>query len=259
MQDLRVTLVQSGIEWHDPEANLARFGGLIGSLAEATDLVVLPEMFTTGFIMQARDYAEDMAGRTVTRLREWARNIDADIAGSLIVGEGGRYFNRLVWAKPDGRIVTYDKRHLFRMAGEQSVYSAGTGKPVIELRGWKLRPFICYDLRFPVWSRNVKNEYDAAVFVANWPEQRARHWSALLRARAIENQCYVIGVNRVGTDGNGPAYAGGSTVIDYEGKAIFENKDEEGARTVVLLYDLLDEYRSSFPAWKDADGFTLEL
>jgi predicted amidohydrolase len=250
-------MVQADLAWHDAEANLDRFGAVIGSLDDKPDLVVLPEMFTTGFTMQAREHAEEMSGCTVARLLEWARTIEADVAGSIIVREGGRYYNRLAWARPDGRILTYDKRHLFRMAGEQEVYSAGDRKILIELKGWNLRPFICYDLRFPVWSRNVNNEYDAAVYVANWPAQRAQHWSALLKARAIENQCYVIGVNRVGTDGNGTSYGGGSIAVDFEGKAVLESTNEECARTVSLSYDRLDEYRRSFPAWKDADGFTL--
>jgi len=257
MQDLKVTLVQADLAWHDAEANLGRFGAVIGSLTGKTDLVVLPEMFTTGFTMEAREHAEDMSGRTVARLLEWSRTIDADVTGSVIVRESGRYYNRLVWARPDGRIVTYDKRHLFRMAGEQGVYSAGDKKILVELKGWKLRPLICYDLRFPVWSRNVNNEYDAAVYVANWPAQRSLHWDALIKGRAIENQCYVIGVNRVGADGNGTSYSGGSIVVDFEGRVILDNKNEECARTVSLSYDDLAEYRRSFPAWKDADGFTL--
>src|SRR4030042_4622820 len=165
MQDLKVTLVQTGLAWHNAEANLVRFDGIIGSLTDKTDLAVLPEMFTTGSTMRAREYAEEMAARTVARLLEWARSIEADVAGSVIIREGGRYYNRIVWARPDGRIVTYDKRHLFRMAGEQGVYSAGDRKIIIEHGEWKLRPFICYDLRFPVWSRNVNNEYDVAVYV----------------------------------------------------------------------------------------------
>jgi omega-amidase len=257
MQDLKITMVQASLTWHDAEANLARFDGIIGSLTDKTDLVVLPEMFTTGFTMQARENAEEMSGPTVARLLEWARQTEADVAGSIIIRESGRYYNRLVWARPDGGIVTYDKRHLFRMAGEQEVYSAGDKKILIELKGWKLRPFICYDLRFPVWSRNVNNEYDVAVFAANWPGQRAQHWNALLTARAIENQCYVIGVNRVGMDGNGISYSGGSIAVDFEGKAVLEIKDEECVRTAVLSYDKLEEYRRSFPAWKDADGFTM--
>ncbi|MBP7737243.1 MAG: amidohydrolase [Spirochaetes bacterium] len=257
MQDLNVTIIQADLAWHDASANCASFDRIIRGLSEPTDLVLLPEMFSTGFTMDPASCAEEMGGITVMRLAEWARDKDADIAGSVAIKERGRYYNRLLWARPGGTVITYDKRHLFRMAGEDKVYTAGSAKTVIELNGWKIRPFICYDLRFPVWSRNKGLEYDIAVYVANWPERRAPHWRALLRARAIENQCYVIGVNRVGMDGNGVSYCGDSAVIDYLGNTLFEKGNEQCAATVSLSFDDLAEYRRAFPAWKDADEFTL--
>ncbi len=257
MQDLNVTIIQSDLAWHDAGANRARFERIIRGLNESTDLVLLPEMFSTGFTMEPASCAEEMDGITAKRLAEWARDKDADIAGSVAIKEKGRYYNRLLWARPGGAIITYDKRHLFRMAGEEKVYSAGSAKTVIELKGWKIRPFICYDLRFPVWSRNKGLEYDIAVYLANWPERRAPHWRALLRARAIENQCYCVGVNRIGTDGNGVSHCGDSAVIDFLGNTLFEKGNEECAATVTLSFEKLAEYRQAFPAWKDADEFTL--
>jgi omega-amidase len=258
MRNLKVTLVQIDLAWQDAAANLARVDGIIRSIEGPTDCIILPEMFTTGFTMEARAHAERMNGTTVARMIEWANAIRADVAGSLIIQENKQYYNRLVWARPGGRIVTYDKRHLFRMAGEQKVYSAGGGNVTIELHGWKLRPFICYDLRFPVWCRNREGEYDVAVFVANWPEQRAQHWKMLLPARAVENQCYVIGVNRTGADGNGTPYSGDSAVIGPAGSVVFEQGRGECVKTIELSYDEIKNYRESFPAWKDADTFTLE-
>lgn len=257
MQNLNVTVIQTSLAWHDADKNCMHFDGIIKAVAEPTDLVLLPEMFSTGFTMDPASCAGGMDGIAVRSLRDWAREKEADVAGSIAISESGRYYNRLVWARPGGALITYDKRHLFRMAGEEKVYTAGTAKPVIELNGWKIRPFICYDLRFPVWSRNKNLEYDIAVYVANWPEKRAAHWRALLRARAIENQCYCIGVNRIGVDGSGISYCGDTAVIDYAGNTIFEKGNAECAATVSLSFDDLAEYRRAFPAWKDADEFTL--
>ncbi len=258
MRNLRITLVQAGIAWHDAGKNLERFDAVIRGIDGPTDCIILPEMFTTGFTMRPAEIAEEMSGPSVERMRRWADLRGADVAGSLVIREGARFYNRLVWARPGGDIVTYDKRHLFRMAGEDGVYSAGDAVVTVDLGGWKVRPFICYDLRFPVWTRNPGCAYDAAVFVASWPAQRASHWKALLRARAVENQCYVAGVNRVGTDGNGVSYAGDSCVIDCAGNGVIDMGGEEGVRTVELSRAALREYRASFPAWKDADPFRLE-
>ncbi len=258
MRDLNIALIQSGIAWHAPGENLARLDALVRRIEGHVDLVLLPEMFSTGFTMEPGSVAEDMEGPAVSRMRELASSLGADVAGSLAIAEGGHYHNRLVWVNSRGGIATYDKRHLFRMAGEDRVYRPGRETITVEVRGWKIRPFICYDLRFPAWTRNRGLEYDAAVFVANWPARRARHWEALLTARAIENQCYVIGVNRVGTDGNGVAYRGGSMAVDYEGSVIAAMGEVEGTMRVVLSKRSLEEYRAAFPAWKDADAYRME-
>lgn len=257
MQNLRVALVQADLAWHDIGANIARFDALLSPLAGKADLVALPEMFSTGFTMKPSEVAEGMDGLATAALRRWARELNAHVAGSAVIHESGRYYNRLLWARPDGTIEHYDKRHLFRMAGEDAVYAPGTLAPVMDIEGWKIRPFICYDLRFPVWSRNVGNAWDVALYVANWPAKRARHWRALLAARAIENQCYVVSVNRVGNDGSGVAYAGDSLAIDYSGEILLDAGGAEGVLTCELAYERLADYRRSFPAWKDADPFTL--
>lgn len=254
MQDLKVTLIQAELVWEDIESNLARFGDKIDSIKENTDLIILPEMFTTGFSMNVENLAQDMKGSSVKWLQEKSRQKSIDIAGSIIVKEDGNFFNRLLWVKPRGDLFTYDKRHLFRMLGEEEVYSPGEYNITVELHGWKLRPFICYDLRFPVWTRNIRNQFDVAIFIANWPRERSFHWKTLLQARAIENQCYVIGVNRVGVDGNGLFYRGDSAVIDPAGTVIFQESDKECHYTAKLSYSFLQEYRESFPVWMDADS-----
>ena len=229
------------------------FSQKIREIPSDTDMIILPEMFTTGFSMNAANLAQDLNGFSIEWLQKISSQINADIVGSIIFKNNNLYFNRLLWAKPDGRLFTYDKKHLFRFAGEEKVYSAGVGNITVELNGWKIRPFICYDLRFPAWTRNIKNQYDIAVFVANWPEKRSMHWKSLLQARAIENQCYVIGVNRVGMDGNGLFYSGDSSVIDPFGKIIFQKHDEECTYTTVLSFNALEDYRKTFPAWMDSD------
>ena len=253
MQDLRVTILQTALFWEDIDANLAAFDAKIDNIIDETDLIVLPEMFTTGFSMNAEFLAQDMNGDSVSWLKNKSRSKHADIAGSMIIKEGGRYLNRLFWAKPDGRLFYYDKKHLFRMTGEDKIYSPGNENITMELNGWKIRPFICYDLRFPCWTRNFNNRYDVAVYIASWPEKRSYHWKALLAARAIENQCYVIGVNRIGEDGNGYRHSGDSSVIDFAGGILFQKQNEEAVFSVSLSYSALDEYRKSFPAWMDAD------
>lgn len=258
MQDLRVTLIQTALHWENIRANLAMFEEKIGKISEPTDLILLPEMFSTGFSMRAAELAESMDGTAVSWLRATARRRGTDVAGSLMIADDGAYFNRLVWARPDGTLLTYDKRHLFRMAGEEKVYSSGTKCLTVALRGWKIRPFICYDLRFPAWTRNVQNAYDLAVFVANWPEKRAVHWRRLLPARAIENLAYVIGVNRVGADGNGYPHSGDSTIIDPLGEALFTCRHMECTHTATLSYPALQRYRATFPAWQDADAFYVQ-
>ena len=258
MRDLKVTLIQTFLFWENIESNLSLFDNKIDGIRDEMDLIVLPEMFTTGFSMNAKKLAQDMGGTSVKWLREKSRSKQTDITGSMIIRENGKYFNRLLWAKPDGTLSYYDKRHLFRMTGEEKVYSAGDKIITVELKGWRIRPFICYDLRFPCWTRNFDKSYDVAVFIANWPEKRSCHWKTLLAARAIENQCYVIGVNRVGEDGNGYYHSGDSSVIDPAGNIIFRKQEEESVYTASLSYPVLQEYRRSFPAWMDADGCRLK-
>jgi omega-amidase len=258
VRDLNVTLVQMDLAWHDREKNLSRLDGLLAPLAGATDLVVLPEMFSTGFTMKPEECAEAPGGETTAWMLSTAKALRADCAGSVAMREGGSYYNRLLWARPDGTLLAYDKRHLFRMGGEDRVYRPGARLLTVELHGWRLRPFICYDLRFPAWTRSRGPGYEAALFVANWPAPRAAHWNALLRARAIENLSYVVGVNRAGVDGKGIAYNGDSSVIDFAGNALFAAGPDECVRTVSLSRAALESYRESFPAWKDADAFTLD-
>ena len=233
MQDLKVTLIQSELVWEDIDSNLAGFNSRIDAIEEDTHLIVLPEMFSTGFTMNAPALAQDMKGSAVKWIIEKSAEKNVDMVGSIIADDGGKFFNRLLWAKPNGEIFTYDKKHLFRMAGEEKIYSAGTKNITVELNGWRIRPFICYDLRFPVWTRNIANRFDIAIFIANWPEKRSAHWKALLQARAIENQSYVIGVNRVGIDGNGLAYSGDSSIIDSWGH--YFSKEQPNVHTYVRI------------------------
>jgi omega-amidase len=253
---LRVTLVQTELAWQAPATNrralAAHFRGLVGH----TDLVVLPEMFSTGFSMDAEGLAETMDGPTVDWMREEAAALGCVITGSLIVRDGARCHNRLVWARPDGSTEHYDKRHLFRLAGEQEHFAAGARRVVTEIKGWRVCPMICYDLRFPVWSRS-RGDYDLLLYVANWPQRRALAWSTLLRARAIENLTYVVGVNRIGRDGNGVTYSGDSVALDFLGQPLSSEGGGDRVETVVLDREALAGHRSSFPAHLDADRFSL--
>ena len=233
------------------------FDHRIDRIEKRVDLIVLPEMFTTGFSMNADKLAQEMGGPSVRWMRAKAGKKKCCIMGSMIIRESGRYYNRLIWAEPDGGVVTYDKRHLFRYAGEDKVYSPGKTNITVKVGGWCVRPFICYDLRFPVWTRNGDDRYDVAVFIANWPRKRAQHWKRLLQARAIENQCYVIGVNRVGEDGNGHSYSGDSMVIGPGGDIFFHSEDQPCSHTAILAHTPLESYRNVFPAWKDADRFSI--
>ncbi len=254
MQDLRVTVVQQDILWHSPSGNIKKFDSIVSSIS-GSDLVLLPEMFTTGFTMKPHDVAEGMDGSAVSSMKEWSRGINACIAGSVAIKENGMFFNRFIAVFPDGRVVSYDKRHLFRMAGEERVYTSGDKNVIFEINGWRIRPFICYDLRFPVWSRNSSDGYDLAVYAANWPSVRSFHWETLLSARAIENQCYVAGVNRTGSDGNGVKYSGGSCVLGFRGDTVYSAGEDAAVNTVLLSLSELVDYRKEFPAWMDADKF----
>jgi omega-amidase len=253
MQDLTVTLVQTHLAWEDIDANLDLINTRVDGIQGPTDLIILPEMFSTGFSMHARELAEKMTGKAVTWMRAKAAEKNAVITGSVMVADGGRFYNRLVWARPHGDPLTYDKRHLFRYAGEEKIFTPGDRHLTVEIKGWRIRPFICYDLRFPIWVRNLNLAYDLAVFVANWPAKRAAHWRALLRARAIENQSFVAAVNRVGTDGNGFEFNGYSALIAPAGRVLFEEANTACTPTLQLKHKTLEDYRSRFPAWMDAD------
>ena len=259
MPDLRVTLVQSMLHWEDATANRKMFGEKLAGLNGTTDLIVLPEMFSTGFSMSSTVLAETMDGATVAWMREQAKKADAAIFGSVIITEAGKYFNRGLFVTPEGQVTAYDKRHLFRFADETNHYSAGRERVVVEWRGWRLLLQVCFDLRFPVFARN-RGDYDTILYVANWPEVRRYPWSQLLIARAIENQCYVIGDNRVGMDGKGIHYAGDSVVVDPRGAVIGGvEPSQEGTATVSLDWATLEDFRAKFPVAKDADDFRLAL
>ena len=259
MQDLTITLIQSALHWESTDANLAMFEEKIWQIGRQTDIIILPEMFTTGFSMNAKALAEPMNFKTCRWLKQQAAQTKAVVTGSVIIRDADKYYNRLFWAEPDGYISYYDKRHLFRMAGEDMVYSAGEKKLIKEVKGWKVFPLVCYDLRFPVWSRNVNNEYDLLLYVANWPAARSGAWKILLQGRAVENLCYVAGVNRVGEDGNKHYYSGDSSIINYKGEVLFTLADQQTVHTQTISYTELQAFRHKFPANLDADGFTINL
>ncbi len=253
--DLKVTLVQPDLVWEQKEANLTKLSGML-EIMGTTDVVVLPEMFSTGFSMNAEKLAEGMDGQTVRWMTEKSLEIKAVIAGSLIIAENGFYFNRFVWAAPDGKLQWYDKKHLFSMGEEHLHYTPGDRRITIEWNGWKIRPLVCYDLRFPVWSRN-HDDYDLLVYTANWPSPRHAVWKTLLQARALENQCYCIGVNRIGNDGMGIGYLGDSGLITPKGEATWLGI-RETSRTFTLSLDDLHRFRDKFPVLKDRDRFIIE-
>jgi len=256
LPNLNVALVQTTLAWHDSKANHDHFDGLLDH-AHGADLVILPEMFTTGFSMDSETLAEPEAGPTSEWMLAQARRLNAVITGSIIVrAQDGSHRNRLLWARPDGELLHYDKRHLFRMAGEHKHYSPGERQVQFELKGWRIRPLICYDLRFPVWSRDAQDT-DLLLYTANWPGARRLHWNRLLPARAIENLCYVAAVNRVGIDGKGFAYTGDSQVLDFQGETLLSAGEADGVFQVCLDATELAAYRTRFPANLDADTFQL--
>ena len=256
VQDLTISLIQTELHWQDPAANRAMLAELVGAAAEHADLIALPEMFTTGFTMTPAGLDEAPGGSTENWLREIAERHSTAVCGSLIVADNGSYHNRLLFARPGRPVEHYDKRHLFRMAGEDREYAAGKRRLVVEVGDWRVCPLICYDLRFPVWSRN-RDDYDLLLYVANWPAARHSAWRTLLPARAVENLCYAAGVNRVGHDGNDVAYAGGSLVADYLGGVLADGANQAGIVSATLSGAKLTRYREKFPAWKDADAFVL--
>lgn len=261
MHDLTVSILQQPLAWLDAEANRQHFSTLITPLAGKTDLIILPEMFNTGFSMDPQPVAESMSGATLRWLTKQASQSGAAITGSFTIQEGEHFYNRMVFMKPDGEYHCYDKRHLFRMGNEHHHYHGGSKRLILEYLGWRICPMVCYDLRFPVWSRNGyqngRNDYDLLIFVANWPQPRRQHWLSLLRSRAIENLSYVAGVNRLGMDGNDLEYSGDSMLFDGWGDEIINAGSEANSFTQTLSYQALDNYRQQFPAHLDADSFTL--
>lgn len=260
MQDtiLRLSLIQYDIVWENKKANLDYVKCKIKDLAGKTDLVILPEMFSTGFSMNSHNLAETNNGETISCLKNWAKQFDLAICGSFIAKENNNYFNRGFLITPHNEYY-YDKRHLFRMGSEPQSFSAGNKRLIFEHKGFKICLLICYDLRFPVWSKNVDNEYDLLIYVANWPSSRQKVWDTLLAARAVENMAYVCGVNRIGVDGNGLSYSGVSKAIDARGDELLlleNNKERIG--TVSISKENLEHFRKKFPVWKDADNFNIE-
>jgi predicted amidohydrolase len=254
----RISLIQTDIVWEDIDANLDLLEEMLDPLRGQTDVIFLPELFTTGFTMKSRQLAESMGGKSMDWMQRMAGKLGSDVAGSLIIHENGNYFNRLIWMHQDGSFQHYDKRHLFRMSGENESYSSGTDQIIVKSGGLRFKPMICYDLRFPVWSRN-RNDYDVLVYVANWPSPRTEVWDVLLKARAIENQAYVLGVNRIGTDGMGISYHGHTVALDAKGHELaFLETEKAGHITARLPVKELIRFREKFPAWKDSDAFNLD-
>jgi omega-amidase len=263
MQDIKVAIIQSDLLWEDIPGNLSHFEEKISLIKEAVDLIVLPEMFNTGFSMNPEACAEMQDGTSTQWLKKKAEEKNCVITASLLTAEGGKYFNRLIWMMPDGNYYHYDKKHLFRFAGEDEVFSAGNRRITTTFKGWNFCPLICYDLRFPVWGRNtLDNEkfgYDCLVYIANWPEKRRDAWMSLLKARAIDNQSYVIGVNRVGIDGKGNSYSGDSMIFSPSGKILQQiPANKESTEIITLSYSELQSFRKQFPFSKDWDKFKIE-
>ncbi len=257
MNALKVTLIQSYLFWENIDKNLHNLALKLATIKEKTDLILLPEMFSTGFTMDPESFAEEMDGKTMQWMHEKANRYNAVVAGTIVIKENGKFFNRLIWMKPDGNYHQYDKKHLFAMAKEDEKYTPGTEKLMVELNGWKIMPVICYDLRFPVWLRNEKPYYDLLVVLANWPEKRAQHWNTLIAARAIENQAYIIALNRVGHDGNQHYYCGDTTCLDPKGDVVYYKRDEEDIYTFTIYKNEIKNTREAMPFLNDADGFKI--
>jgi len=261
MQTLTCTLIQTKLFWEDSAANRQMFEEKINAIKQKTEVIILPEMFSTGFSMQPEKLAETMDGETVAWMKKIASEKKIVIVGSLMIKEDEHYYNRLIWMLPNGNYGCYDKRHLFAHGDEHQHYIAGNKRLIASAKGWKLNLQVCYDLRFPVWARQcIKDnttEYDVLIYVANWPDRRANAWKTLLQARAIENQCYVIGVNRVGEDGNGVYHSGDSMAIDPMGEILYHKKDAEDIFTIELDKKHLETIRTKLPFLKDADSFII--
>ncbi len=266
MSTLTITTIQSNLFWEDKQANMQMLQQKIDSITDKTEIVILPEMFTTGFSMQPKLFAETMDGETVEWMKMLSNKNGIVLTGSAMIEEDGKYFNRLIWMLPNGQFGYYDKRHLFAYGEEDKHYSSGNKRLIASVKGWKINLQICYDLRFPVWARQAPPlrgevgrglEYDVLIYVANWPERRSHAWKTLLCARAIENQCYVIGVNRVGDDAKNIHYSGNSLVIDPMGQVLYHMADEEDINTITLSKEKLQEVRTRFPFLNDADDFII--
>lgn len=252
---ISISIIQSDIIWEDKQSNLKNYQEKIDQI-DSTDLIILSEMFTTGFSMNPNNVSETMGGETIQWMKYNADKMNSAICGSIIIKEDNKYFNRFIWVNPDGSIHHYDKRHLFSIAGESEVYTPGNSKLIIEYKGWKICPLICYDLRFPVWSRNVE-EYDLLIYVANWPAKRKSAWKSLLLARAIENQCYVVGVNRIGLDNSGNSHSGDTSIINALGDVIYIRSHSEDLYTTNISKIELEKVRKQFPFLNDKDNFEI--
>lgn len=261
MQPLTITIIQTNLFWEDKPANLNMLQQKIEGIKEKTEVVILPEMFSTGFSMKPENLAETMEGNTIQWMKEVASKNRIILTGSLIIKENGNYYNRLIWMLPNGQFGKYDKRHLFAFAGEHEHYSSGKKRLIASVKGWKINLQICYDLRFPVWARQSPGEnelkYDVLINVANWPQKRNTAWNTLLQARAIENQCFVVGVNRVGEDGSKNIYLGDSQIIDPLGEVLFHRSLDETVATFTLSKDTIAKVRDQFPFLNDADHFII--
>jgi len=266
MQSLSITTIQTNLHWEDKQANILMLDQKIRDIKEKTNIVVLPEMFTTGFSMNPKSLAEKMDGETVSWMRKIAQEKGIILTGSIIIEEEDNFFNRLIWMMPNGQLGYYDKRHCFSLAGEDEHYTRGTKRLIASVGGWKINLCICYDLRFPVWTRQVIEsgedreavpEFDVLIYVANWPERRNLAWNTLLQARAIENQCYVVGVNRFGNDGNELYHSGDSMVLDPFGEKLYHKSHVEDIHTTIIEKSTLEEARIKFPFWKDGDEFMI--
>lgn len=260
MSSLTLTLIQANLVWEDKVANLSMFEDKINNIKEKTEVIILPEMFSTGFNMVPDELAEDMNGPTVEWMKKIASSKRIIVTGSVIIREGEHYFNRLIWMLPNQQYGYYDKRHLFGFAGEDERYTAGNKRLIASVKGWKINLQVCYDLRFPVWARQSGNnqpEYDVLIYVANWPERRNHAWKTLLQARAIENQCYVIGLNRIGNDGKDIYHSGDSMVVDALGEILYHKAHDEDIYTITLHKEPLEEIRTKLPFLKDADTFKI--
>lgn len=268
MTSLSFTLVQTQLHWEDKAANLQMLQDKISRVEASAQIVVLPEMFSTGFSMKPELFAETMTGATIQWMKEMAAKKRIILTGSIIIEEEGQFYNRLIWMLPNGQMGAYDKRHLFAYGEEDRHYARGTERLIASVNGWKINLMVCYDLRFPVWSRQSRDlpgnpappfEYDVLVYVANWPERRNTAWKTLLRARAIENQCYVVAVNRIGDDGNSIYHSGDSMVIDPLGEILYQKEHEEDIFTIQLGKEHLEEVRQKYQFWRDADDFRVLL